>query len=77
MMDRSPSEGKVCPSSNSFSAKCLEYLVSTNICPYYENHNEDSSGKYLFTRIIIKLQIKCSCVWEQTHEIYLAIQMIL
>lgn len=56
MMDRSPSEGKVCPSSNSFSAKCLEYLVSANICPYYENHNEDSSGKYLFTRIIISFR---------------------
>lgn len=55
----------------------LKKLVSTNICPYFENPNEDSSGKYVYTRVILKLQINCSCVWEQTHEIYLAIQRIL
>lgn len=68
---------EVCPSSTSFRAKCIEYLVITNICPYYENQNEDSSGKYLYTRIKIKLQIKNSCVWEQTHETDLAIQRVL
>lgn len=77
MMDNSPSGSKLCPSSTSFRAKWLEYLVITNICPYCENRNEGSSGKYLYTRIIIKLQIKNSCVWEQTHEIYLAIQRVL
>lgn len=67
MMDKSPSESKNCPNSTSFSTKCIAYLVSINIRPYYENQNEDSSGKYLRTRIIIKLPIKNSCVWKQTH----------
>lgn len=70
-------EAKFCPSSTSFRAKCLEYVVRTNIHPYYKNQNEDTSGKYLNTRIIIKLQIKNSCVREQMHEIYLAIKRVL
>ena len=77
-MDRSLNGyDKVCSSSTSFSAESLEKLSSTNVCPYYDNPNEVSSGKFLYTRIILKLQINCSSVWEQTHEIYLAIQRIL
>lgn len=78
MMDRSLNgQDKVCPSSTSCSAESFEKLVSTDIFPYYENPNEESSGKCLYTRIILKLQINYSCVWEQTHEIYLAILRIL
>lgn len=52
-------QDKVHPSSAALRSESPEKPLSTNICPYYENPKEDSSGDSLCTRIILKLPILC------------------